>query len=224
MTSFTTRWLSLFSISECGSETTCVKPIGRIQFRLWSLIELTFVVTMLCALARIEIAYAVGFLTVTLAVATIRVFVASEHQRRVRVIGSLIGGLLFLASLWLPVEHQGGLLGWQGAGFYLQLTFNLDYATVISLKPSNLAILLLTNAGNLIALVDPALVIWRPWSLSRIVTILIGSAAMLAWTHSIVGRGIETNGLGYWTWCSSLTIMLWSRLIPCSWTFERAEV
>ena len=220
----TTRWLSLFSISECGSEGASAKPMGRFQFRLWSMIELTFVVTMLCALARIEAAYAVGFLTLVIAAATIRTFVASEHQRRLRVIGNLVGGLLFLASLWLPVKHQGDFLGWQAAMFYVQLSFNLDYHAVLSVDPWSPVILWLTNIGNLIALVVPTLVIWRPWRLSRFVTILIGTAAVLAWGQYMLGLGIETGGTGYWTWYSSLAIMLWSRLVPYSWTFERAEV
>lgn len=224
MTTATTRWLSLLSISRCGSETASSESIGRFQFPLWSLIELTFVVTMLCALARIEIGYATAFLTVTLAVVMIRAFVSSGNQRRLRVIGSLVGGLLFLASLWLPVDDSVDFLGWHATTFFLEFACRLEYRSALSAEPWNVIIVWLTNLGNLLTFAFPPLVVWRPWKLSRTATVLCGLAAVLAWSHCTFGHGPTTYGIGYWTWCSSLTLVFLARLVPYSWLFERAEV
>ena len=69
------------------------------QFSLPALCGVTLSVGVLCSLARFGASYVVAALTLGFATLLIRLYVQSGYQQRLRVQGTLLGGLLFLSSL-----------------------------------------------------------------------------------------------------------------------------
>lgn len=192
------------------------------QFRIRTLFGLTLLVGVFCSLYGLGAEFVAAGVSLTCGVILVRLFVLSDYQMHARVVGTLAGALLYLVSLWLPVIPDGHFRGWQAAWAVAEHTVQLQFRDVINARPWAFAGILAIDVGNLMAVILPPFVIWKPQRTSTVLTLIAVICSVRAWAFFItVGVNVAHPETGYWLWCVSLTVLLVARLVPFQWRFER---
>ena len=197
---------------------------GNYQFRLRTLFAVVLLVGGLCGLAQWSATYVVAGISLVCGALLVNGFVTSPDQRHVRVMGTLVGGLLYLLSLWLPVSRGFDVIGWQAAGLYAAQTWDLDYRDILLVHYWDVAKIWMINMGNLMAFALPAWVVAKPKQLSTTLTVLAVLAATQAWLYPLIHAGPEITWeqTGYWLWCIALTVLAGARLVPFRYCFQQS--
>jgi hypothetical protein len=189
------------------------------QFRLRTLLGFTLLIGVFCGLLKLGGVFVAAAVTITSGAVLVRQFAQSPYRDRARVVGTLVGGFLYLGSLWLPVTLEWDIFGWQAAWHYADQSLHLDYSGVLGTRAWDVANIWLINVGNLMAFALPPLVIARPLRLWWACTVVAAFCAVQAWLCYVAPAGIS-YGAGYWLWCVAFTVLLLARLMPFRWRFD----